>query len=89
MNYPALLHARARYAHPRFKHEAIATELDQRNAEAYLQWRIRWAQHCTLPDAYSIETRALFNFWYSRRRKDAMQWINARLQPIRRLRSVS
>jgi len=59
MNYPTMLMRRSRYAYPRDTHETVASHIDQRNADAYLQWRIRWARRHALPDAWPNERAKL------------------------------
>jgi len=87
VNYSALLAQRARYAYPLDLHEHVATQLGQRNQEALIAWRIRWAQRCELIDAYP-DTRQLRNDSLSLKRYFALEWLVTKNTPVKRLRVV-
>jgi hypothetical protein len=82
-----MLAARSRFAQPRQRHEAVATELDERNRAAMIAWRIRWSQRVAYPDAYA--DRPLRSDAQSWRRYLAREWLATRAALIeRRLRTV-
>lgn len=88
-NYPLMLMRRARQAMPRQQAEEVSTALQQRNAAALLAWRIRWAQHCPLPDAWPEAGRRYADLYFMFHRGRAAEWLAHKAQPVRLLRDLT
>jgi hypothetical protein len=56
--------------------------LQERNAACLLAWRVRWAQHRPLPDAWDEHWRFHFMLYYDLAILHARRWMDAR--PARR-----
>ncbi len=77
-NYPQLLLRRARHAMPRQQAEQVATALQERNARCLLSWRVRWAQHRPLPDAWDKHWRQFYDMVLEHARELALRWLASR-----------
>lgn len=75
MDYPEMLKTRSDFSAPREAHEEAATFLQERNADALMSWRNRWATHRTYPDTYSGFTARFYALYFDGARAAARKWL--------------